>query len=86
MQSMLEAAGPALMVLDPNAAKRFAEAPVRRQKTDPVDAGVLAQFAERMPFTPWRRPADEVPALRACARQASRRDAAPTEHRAPWER
>jgi transposase len=66
---VLEAAGVALMVLNPKAAKRFAEALLTRHKTDPVDAGVLAQFAERMPFTPWQRPADEVLALRACARQ-----------------
>jgi len=35
------------------AAKRFAEAMQTRTKTDAVDAAVLAQFAQRMLFTPW---------------------------------
>lgn len=66
---VLDAAGVALMVLNPKAAKRFAEALLTRHKSDPVDAGVLAQFAERMPFTPWQRPSDAALGLRACARQ-----------------
>jgi len=66
---LLDAEGVALMVLNPKAAKRFAEALLTRTKTDGVDAGVLAQYAERMPFTPWQRPDDAVLALRAVARQ-----------------
>ena len=65
----LDGAGLALMVLNPKAAKRFAEALLTRNKTDGVDAGVLAQYAERMPFTAWQRPAHEHVALRAVARQ-----------------
>jgi transposase len=65
----LDAGGVALMVLNPKAAKRFAEALLTRNKTDAVDAGVLAQYAERMPFIPWQRPRDEVLTLRAVARQ-----------------
>jgi len=65
----LDDAGLALMVLNPKAAKRFAEALLTRSKTDGVDAGVLAQYAERMPFTAWQRPADMVVALRAVGRQ-----------------
>ncbi len=66
---LLDAEGVALMVLNPKAAKRFAEALLTRNKTDRVDAGVLAHYAERMPFTPWRRPDDAVLTLRAVARQ-----------------
>ena len=65
----LDDAGMALTVLNPKAAKRFAEALLTRNKTDAVDAGVLAQFAERMPFNPWRRPSDDALALRAATRQ-----------------
>ncbi len=65
----IEAAGLALMVLNPKAAKRFAEALLTRNKTDAVDAGVLAQFAQRMPFEPWQRPAAAALELRACARR-----------------
>jgi transposase len=65
----LDDAGLALMVLNPKAAKRFAEALLMRNKTDAVDAGVLAQYAERMPFTAWQRPAEVAVVLRAVGRQ-----------------
>jgi transposase len=65
----LDAAGLAVMVVNPKAAKRFAEALATRNKTDAVDAGVLAQFAQRMPFEPWQRPAAAALELRACARR-----------------
>lgn len=58
-----------VMVLNPRAAKRFAEARMTRNKTDRVDAGVLAEFAQRMPFQPWQPPSAERLALRACARR-----------------
>lgn len=64
----LHDAGFAVMVANPKAARRFAEAMMSRAKTDPVDAALLAEFADRMPFTAWERPADEVLALRAYAR------------------
>lgn len=63
-----DAGGIEVMVLNPKAARRFAEATMRRTKTDPVDAAVLAEFAERMPFTPWTRPNDRALSLRAYAR------------------
>lgn len=65
----LEAAGLAVMVVNPHAAKRFAEALATRNKTDAVDAAVLAQFACRMPFVPWQRPRQERLELRAVARR-----------------
>jgi transposase len=65
----LAAAGLAVMVVNPHAAKRFAEALATRNKSDAVDAAVLAQFACRMPFVPWQRPRQDVLELRAVARR-----------------
>lgn len=58
-----------LMVLNPKAAKHFAEACQTRTKTDRVDANGLAEFCQRMPFEPWQPPSDQVLALRACSRR-----------------
>lgn len=60
-----------VMVVNPKAAKRFAEAMLSRTKTDAVDAVLLAEFAVRMPFEPWPRPDEQALALRACARRIS---------------
>ncbi len=40
-----------------------------RTKTDAVDAAVLAEFAQRMPFQPWQRPDNLALTIRACARR-----------------
>ena len=58
-----------IMVVNPKAAKRFAEATMSRTKTDAVDAGSLAEFAERMEFVPWQAPSAEILVLRACSRR-----------------
>lgn len=58
-----------LMVLNPSAANHYGKVRMIRTKTDKVDAGVLAEFAQHMPFEPWQAPADEVLAVRACARR-----------------
>lgn len=63
-----DAGGFEVMVVNPKAARRFAEAMMSRTKTDPVDAALLAEFAERMPFVAWVRPTDEILALRAFGR------------------
>jgi len=65
----LDAAGIAVMTVNPRAAKSFAAALLARHKSDAVDAGVLAQFARRMPFAPWTRPSASALELRACARR-----------------
>ncbi len=65
----LHDAGLAVMVVNPRAARRFAEAMATRSKTDAVDAAVLAEFCRRMPFAPWQRPDDQALAVRACARR-----------------
>ncbi|MBK1716350.1 IS110 family transposase [Thiocystis violacea] len=44
----LDAGGLALMVVNPKAAKRLAEALMTRTKSDAVDAAVLAEFAQRV--------------------------------------
>lgn len=66
--ALVDAGGFEVMVVNPKAARRFAEAMMSRTKTDPVDAALLAEFAERMPFVAWVRPSDEVLALRAFGR------------------
>jgi transposase len=63
------AAGFEVMVLNPKVARRFAEALRERQKTDKVDAQMLAEFAERMPFVAWQSPRTEVLSLRLIARR-----------------
>jgi transposase len=65
----LHDAGVAVSVVNPKAAHNFAKALMRNNKTDAVDADVLAQFAERMDFVPWTRPSREALALRAFARR-----------------
>jgi transposase len=62
-------AGVRLMVLNPKAAHNFAKVLLRNSKTDAVDADTLAQYAERMPYQPWVRPATEALMLRALARR-----------------
>lgn len=66
--ALYDAGGIEVMVVNPKAARRFAEAMMNRTKTDPVDAALLAEFTERMPFVAWVRPCDEVLALRAYGR------------------
>lgn len=69
--ALSETPGVEVMVLNPRVARRFAEALSERQKTDKVDAQVLAQFAERMPFVAWEKPRDELLSLKAIARRLS---------------
>ena len=56
--------GVRVMVVNPLAARRFAQAQMRRAKTDRVDARMLLEFTERMEFAPWTPP-------RACALRPS---------------
>ena len=62
-------AGVRLMVLNPKASHNFAKVLLRNSKTDAVDADTLAQYAERMPYQPWVRPANEALELRAYSRR-----------------
>ena len=49
-------AGIEVMLVNPLAARRYAEAQRRRAKTDRVDARVLLDFVQRMEFQPWHPP------------------------------
>lgn len=67
----LSDAGVAVMLVNPLAARRFAEAQMRRAKTDRVDARVLLEFGLRMEFEPWSPPSPVARELRAIARYLS---------------
>ena len=54
-------------VLNPKLVNRFAQT-LRRSKSDAADAVVLAEYSQRMPFTPWQRPGIRVLGLRAMGR------------------
>ncbi|MCH8070304.1 MAG: IS110 family transposase [Proteobacteria bacterium] len=61
------APGIELMVLNPKAARRFAEAQMVRGKTDKVDAMVLLNYLERMLFRPWSAPDEHRLVLQSMA-------------------
>lgn len=65
----LAAAGIEVMVVNPRASHHFAEAVLQRRKDDPVDAAMLRQYGQRMPFVPWAAPAKNLFALRAIGRE-----------------
>lgn len=54
-----------IIVANPRSARHFGEAMMKRSKTDPVDAKLLAEYAERMPYRPWQPPS--LPARQLCA-------------------
>jgi transposase len=58
-----------LEVINPKAARHFAQALEQRSKNDPVDSAVLLEYAARMPFTPWQPPREQDLQLRALTRQ-----------------
>lgn len=64
-----EAGGIEVMVANPRAAKRFAQAQMKRSKTDVSDADSLCSFAQRMPFVPWQPPQAHILTLRSIARR-----------------
>jgi len=63
------AAGIEVMVANPRALKDYRRATMERSKTDKVDAGVICDYAYRMPFRAWQRPSDDVVELRQIARR-----------------
>jgi transposase len=65
----LHDAGALLMVVNPKASHNFAKVLMRNSKTDAVDAGTLAEYAERMDFVAWSRPSNEKIAVRSFARR-----------------
>jgi len=67
--ALQRAEGVEVMLVNPRAAHHFAKAMMKRSKTDPVDARVLREYAQRMDFHPWTPPAKELLELRALARR-----------------
>lgn len=63
-----------LMVVNPRAARRFAEAHMVRAKTDRIDADGLLRFAQRMPFQAWQAPRDAILQLQSLARRVAQLD------------
>lgn len=61
--------GVEVMVANPRAVRRFAEALLSRNKSDQIDGDVLEQFASRMPFTRWQRPDPSALKLRGISRR-----------------
>jgi len=68
----LEEAGLPVAVIDPKSARRFAELKLERTKTDGVDAGLLAEYGERMRPPLWKAPQALQLALRDLGRQINR--------------
>jgi transposase len=62
-------AGIEVMVVNPAVARDFGRALLERSKTDRVDAGVLLEYALRMPFEPWKPPSPPILDLRAIVRR-----------------
>lgn len=65
--ALAKAAGIEVMVLNPRASRRFAEAKLVRAKTDQVDADGLLEYLQRMPFRVWTPPDDERLELQSLA-------------------
>jgi transposase len=65
----LRAAGVGVMVINPRVAKDYAGALNKRSKTDKVDAKVLLDYLERMPFVEWIAPQQSVLELREHGRR-----------------
>ena len=49
-----------VMVVNLKAIKHFATASLQRGKTDRMDAAVILEYLERMPFRCWQPPSDEI--------------------------
>jgi len=58
-----------VMIANPRAIAAFSKALMARAKTDPLDAIVLMEYAQRMPFTAWLRPSKQAMELRAITRR-----------------
>ncbi len=58
-----------VMVVNPRAARKFAEACLQRSSTDTTMAAALREYAARMEFVSWRAPSTAVRELRAIGRR-----------------
>lgn len=58
-----------VMMVNPAQARDFARALLKRNKTDALDAAVLAQYAARMEFRAWQPPSKQTELLRDVTRR-----------------
>lgn len=58
-----------VMVVNPKAIKNYAGARMQRAKTDPIDAQLILDYGQRMPFVAWQPPSGEVLQLQAITRR-----------------
>lgn len=58
-----------VMVVNPKAIKHFATANLQRGKTDSLDAGMILEYLERMPFRSWHPPSEEILEIQLIARR-----------------
>lgn len=65
-------AGAEVMVINPKAAHHFAKALGQRNKSDALDAQMLLECLQRMPFQPWQPPSRAVLELRQYGRHLVR--------------
>lgn len=63
----LDQKGVSLMRVNPKAARSFAEAQMKRAKTDKVDAIMLMELGKTMEFVRWTAPKDAILELRTLA-------------------
>jgi len=63
-----------VMVLNPCAARRFAQAHMVRAKTDAIDADGLLQYLQCMPFRLWAAPSEAVLQLQSRAHRMAQLD------------
>jgi transposase len=63
-----------VMIVNPCAARRFAQAHMVRAKTDAIDADGLLQYLQRMPFRSWAAPREEVLQLQSLAHRVAQLD------------
>lgn len=68
----LAAAGLPVAVINARSFHHFAEMKLKGSKTDPIDAALLAEYAERMDPPLWQPPAAQHLALRDIGRQINR--------------
>ncbi len=59
----------AVSVVNPKAIAHYAQARLQRAKTDPIDARLILDYTQRMPFQPFQPPAPEVMQLQALTRR-----------------
>jgi len=58
-----------VMVLNPKVARKFSEATMIRGKTDAIDAGILAHYADAMEFVIWTAPKPNILKIRSFSRR-----------------